>query len=144
MIPAGKFEAVPIDWGFDKSSTGKLYAWIKFETITGEECIWKGYFSSQGAKQISLKTLVTCGFQGGDVGVLLIGKNGAGLNIQNPVSLEIIHEDYKGKTYAKVKWVNSLDQNFERPIPTENDLRKDIHDLGLNHDLAVIRDGFDF
>jgi hypothetical protein len=61
---------------------------------------WDGYLTD-GALDRTLEALRTCGWAGDDLSDL------AGIDT-NEVELVIEQEEYEGKTYDRVKWVNAI------------------------------------
>jgi hypothetical protein len=81
---------------------------IEFENKEGDTMTWQGWLS-EGAKERTIKTLISLGFMGKSVADLanpdkgisdLFGEIGA------PVSVVVEEEEYEGKKRAKIAWVN--------------------------------------
>lgn len=100
----GKYRAKAGDWALGESGNGKEQIAVEFELLdpdySGQHITWYGYFSD-GALEFTVKALRTMGWQGDDL-LHLIGLDA------NEVVLVIENEEYQGKTYAKVKWVNAI------------------------------------
>lgn len=105
ILAPGKYRARPIAWALGLSKGGKEQAEVAFELLdeahVGVTRTWTGSFNPGKATEITFKALQACGFEGVDLNVLA----------EKPppdveVSLVIEHEDYQGKTYEKIRWVN--------------------------------------
>lgn len=88
-------------WG--KAKTGTRQVLIHFEVIDGEHAgtvlPWFGYFTKD-ATQRTLESLRFCGWKGDDIQQL-----GA---LDQVVSIKVEHNEYEGKTHARVAFVNRL------------------------------------
>lgn len=106
-VTAGKKpRAVAREWAFGKSKEkGTDYISVAFEILEPEEergapVPWNGYFTDKTAKR-TLEALRYCGWKGDDLTSL------DGMGTQE-VALVVELEDYDGKQYPKVAWVNRL------------------------------------
>ena len=76
---------------------------VEFEIVTPDADIrnitWHGYLT-EATLERTVESLRNCGWKGDDVSDGLPGLD------TNEVSLVIEDEEYQGKTYAKVQWVN--------------------------------------
>ncbi len=104
MIEAKKHYARGIDVELGVSDTGKEQVAVRFKIEGGkddcEEIVWFGYFTDKTAER-TLESLRYCGwdtFDLGDLSAEVIGRN--------IVQIVVEHENYQGKVYAKVAWVN--------------------------------------
>jgi hypothetical protein len=103
-IPAGVYRARPITAALSKSKNGSEQAAVEFELteLESRRLTWFGSFSG-GARDITLKTLRTLGWAGDDLADLSGIVSGA-----EDFEIKVEHEDYQGKTYTKIKWVNKI------------------------------------
>jgi hypothetical protein len=114
LAPVGEFEAVavPVDIDgfvtyvqFGETKTGKVQAIINFRLLSGEaigaELSWTGYFTGSAIKT-TVKALRACGFTGDDIAAA------ADQELTNRVRVVTEHEEYKGSTKARIRWVNML------------------------------------
>lgn len=90
-------------WQLGESSTGKERVEVVFEITTPDADLrtitWYGYFSTEKLAARTVESLRICGWEGDDLTEM------EGLN-KNDVELVVADEEYEGKTYAKVQWVN--------------------------------------
>lgn len=127
MLDAGEYMARPTNWGADKSENGKDFVWVKLETNTGEFITWRGYFTTPGNSEISFKTLVTMGFRSADLSKI---EESDALDTMSDVKIVVEHEEYQGKTMAKVKYINDPNwSSFEKKDP--RDLQKTVQGMNL-------------
>lgn len=84
---------------FGKNSNNKPFVRVKFELKGGGSIIWDGFLTDEAAEK-TLEQLETCGWDGKHLGPNLKGMG------TKPVELVIDHEEFEGKTYARVRWVN--------------------------------------
>ena len=106
LLPTGKYEAVAKGCAsLGRAKNGNAQVAMVF-TITsgdheGRDCVWFGSFSDN-AFEITTKALDACGFMGDDLGTL------EDQDLDQPVEIEVEHNDYNDKVTARVKWVNTL------------------------------------
>jgi hypothetical protein len=108
MIAAGKYEAIAIQSSqvTQNEKSGKEEIRVLFQLDPaedgkgGETITWYGYFTEKTAER-TLESLRYMGWAGDDVTDI------QGLD-KNKVQLVIEHDEYQGKTKAKVAWVNRL------------------------------------
>jgi len=131
IVIAGKMKAFPFHWGTSETKDGKPFVFIDFETEHGT-VTWKGYLSSEAAEKITFKAIACCGFKYIDLSMM---NNDIALDKTSPVSIEVEEEEYKGKTYYKVKWVNKFSSNERKPIEDSERFRKSLgnvlKDMGI-------------
>lgn len=98
---AGEFDAVVINHGWSYSKNETLQFFVTFRT-DGTEPITSYFSMSEKAVKYTVEKIRNLGFQGDDFDLLTDGLELAG----NWCSIVIEHEEYNGKTYAKIKFVN--------------------------------------
>lgn len=112
MIQPGTYRAKPIGGAFDKNDKGNLACGLKFdlldETVKGQ-AIWSVHYLTPAAMENSLKALAVVGLSNApkcDEN----GRFGADsfLDPNKEVELVVEHEEYNGRTRARVKWVNEI------------------------------------
>ena len=90
------------EWALGESESGKAYIAISFKVkdTDGEEKFvsWRGFFT-EATTERTIESLRAMGFEGDDLSNLV------GLD-KNEVELVVEDEEYEGKTYARVQWVN--------------------------------------
>lgn len=104
MISEGRHPARATDLQFGKTETGKDQIAITFEIVEGPErgelITYFGYLTEDAAKH-AFKALAVCGApKGKKLEELAVD------DLPSLVSLVVENETYKGKTSAKVQWVN--------------------------------------
>jgi hypothetical protein len=107
----GKVEAVRVG---ESEQKGTPFFELKFKIIGGPCDGWdisQRWYLSDAAVERSLQVLETCGWTGTRIDAFLDGKL-HGVDSRE-VSLVIEHQEYEGKTNARVKWVNSTRQMSE-------------------------------
>lgn len=119
MLLPGTYAAVATDHQWGKSKSDKTQIVIVFQILdgpqTGQYITWYGYFSGKAAK-ITMKALRTCGWKGDDLAELGV--------LNQRVSIVVEHEEYEGKTHAKVQWINPPGGGIALKNPlAPNDLR---------------------
>lgn len=98
LHPEGRFRARAIEgaWGYTQNGNEQVAVLFKLET--GRNLTWYGYMSEKTHER-TMNALITCGVT--DLETL------EGL-ADNEVDLVVEHEEYNGKTTARVQWVNAL------------------------------------
>ena len=101
MIEAGTYEARPITAALGQTKGDKPCVGVEFELDTGAHISWFGYFTEKTTER-TIESLRFCGWTGQDLDDL----REIGSKDKLTVQLVIEHEEYDGKTTAKVQWVN--------------------------------------
>jgi hypothetical protein len=108
MIAEGKHRGRGVTAAMGKTEKGHPQVAVEFEflDLPGTRLTWFGNFSEttvgedqKPLYQITLESLYHCGWISGDLQDL------AGID-QNEVTLVVKHDEYQGKTRAKIAWVN--------------------------------------
>ncbi len=125
MIPIGKYKAQVVACSYGISpNKGTPYVQLVFSVLEdaeleGDRVDWFGWLSQpvdssdeQLAKSAAqaervAKSLVTCGYGGDDPEDFASGD--AGL-VPSIVQIDVQHEEFQGKTKAKVAWINAVGQ----------------------------------
>jgi len=105
ICSAGNYTAKATgSFDFGTSARGTEQVAVEVEILDGEEAgrfmTWFGYFSEKTSER-TVEALRLLGWQGDDITKL------EGLGSRR-VSIVVEHEDYDGKTNAKIQWVNRL------------------------------------
>lgn len=138
-IQAGKYRARA--WSVDKGRTETKdtpYIEVQFRLtdgpFAGENIEWRGYLSD-GAKQRTVESLFYCGCwtSPGQTDGDLFDLEGID---KNEVELVVEPEEYNGKTYMRVKWVNDPSRSGPKPSnglseETKNSIRESCRPLIL-------------
>lgn len=100
------YEAKARTWGLGESGTGSEQVAIEFEILTPDApekaLTWYGYFSEKAFDR-TIESLRICGWAGANLEEIADGQGGLDANL---VSLTVEDEEYDGRTFAKVQWVN--------------------------------------
>lgn len=111
----GVYLAVAVSWGLGLTSTGKEQLGVEFEfldeRLAGQRITWFGYFTDR-AFDVTLKALRTLGWQGSDLSDLRDLDS-------NQVNLVIENEEYQGRYYPRVRWINPLNSGI--PLRSQMD-----------------------
>ena len=105
MIPAGNYTAKATgSFDFGTAAQGTEQVAVEVEILEGEHSgnfmTWFGYFTERTSER-TVESLRLLGWQGEDITKL------EGLGSRR-VSIVVEHEEYQGKTSAKIQWVNRL------------------------------------
>lgn len=104
IIPKGNYVGRAHGYKFGESDKGSEFIAVEFSIEEGEHkgarLSWRGFFTDKTAQR-TIEALRYCGWAGDD----LTNLDGLGTNL---VQLVIEPEEYEGKTYARIKWVNRL------------------------------------
>jgi len=103
MLAAGDYRARAVKVQLGKAKSGNEQIGVEFELLdfNGQRIGWYGSFS-EAAFDITMKGLTAAGFRGADL------SDAAWIEKAPEVILVVAHEEWEGKTRAKVKFVNSL------------------------------------
>jgi hypothetical protein len=101
MHSEGTFDAKVTDHGFAPGNKGPQL-WVKFETSEGNIAGWFSF--TDKAAQHTVKKIRNIGYQGDNIEQLNDGVSMRGMLC----SIVVEHEEYDGKTRAKVAFVNRL------------------------------------
>lgn len=105
-----KVLAKVVDYGIvmTKDGTAPMVK-IQFkETETGKDRYWTGSLKEGRAQEITVDALLVCDLKSDEIEKLALGTASGLLNTDKEVQLTIENEEYEGKTYEKVKWVNEV------------------------------------
>lgn len=110
MVAAGKYLAKIKSYGIGSTKDGKekLDVLFVFKDEMGSEQTlwWSGYFSEK-ALPITAKALLTMGLKdGAKYNNLGEGPDSGLLEMDRDVEIDVKHEEFNGKTTAKIAWVN--------------------------------------
>ena len=107
MIPAGKYIGTPVSAALGTTSSGKEQIAVQFEFLepVGERMTWYGFFTD-AAFDRTIESLRAMGWTGSALDEFAGEKLPAGVDHQ--VELVVQHEEYQGKTQARLSFVNSI------------------------------------
>lgn len=113
------------NYGIALTKSGAPQVTIDFECEDGKVRTWRGSLNQGKAQDITFKALDACGFSGGDPLELAGGLDTGLIPLGHEVDLTIGNEEYQGKTYEKVQWVNRIGgQGFKNAISKEDAVKK--------------------
>lgn len=103
-VANGVYRARAVSAALGRTGTGKEQVAVTFQLMDSEGALgpmltWFGYFTEQTFPR-TVEGLRHCGWQGDDLSDL------SGIDA-NEVSLVVENEEYEGKTYSKIRWVNA-------------------------------------
>jgi hypothetical protein len=101
MIDKGTYKARAVEGALGFTSNDNEQVAVLFETIEPQprRITWYGFFT-EATSERTLESLRHMGWKGDDLSDL------SGIT-DNEVYIVVDHEDYQGKTQARVRWVNS-------------------------------------
>lgn len=108
MAPEGTYKTRCTAIGIETTSTGKEYVSADFEISDeyGEETFiveWRGWLTDKAMKR-TIESLRLMGWHGDDL--FELARDGAK---DNEVNVDVRHEEYNGKTTARIAFINSAD-----------------------------------
>lgn len=114
---------VPVIFGYTKEDVRQVVANLEIieGEYTGRRLTWFGFFKSAKSAEIAVKALRVMGFKGDDLDTVFDQP------LDNVVSIVVEHDEYDGKTRAKVAWINDPNggQGFKMAKPmSKDDMRK--------------------
>jgi len=109
VIDEGTYAAHALRAALGMTSTGKEQLAVEWELLdgSGRHITSYHYFSSEKAIEISMDGLRTAGFRGADLSDL----SSLFRSESNPTpecEIVVVHEEYNGRTSAKVRFINSM------------------------------------
>ena len=127
-MEAGKYHAKAVDYGISTSKAGLPLVNVKF-AVGEDTIIWTGSFNEGKAQEFTMKTLILLGLRSTDkIAELVDGVSSGVLDLNKTVEIDVAMEEYEGKLYPKVKWVNDI--GFRNAMSKE-DFKAKIQQLGV-------------
>ena len=107
MLAPGNYRGRPVRAALGITSKGTEQIAVEFELIepAGERMTWYGFFT-EATTDRTIESLRHCGWQGVDLSVFIEGEQ-LPAGFDREVDLVVKHEEYEGKTRARIAWVNS-------------------------------------
>ena len=107
MIPAGNYIGTPVSAALGYTQGGKEQIAVLFELLepAGERLTWYGYFTEKTFDR-TIESLRACGWTGSALDEFAGEAMPAGFDHQ--VELVVKHEEYNGKTLARIAFVNTV------------------------------------
>jgi hypothetical protein len=107
MIAPGKYLGTPVSaaLGFTSSGSEQIAVLFEFLEPAGERLTWYGYFTEKTFDR-TIESLRACGWMGSSLDEFGSEHLPGGFNRQ--VELVVTHEEYNGKTSARIAFVNNV------------------------------------
>lgn len=105
LIAEGNYRGKPVRGALGLTSTGKEQIAVQFDFVepAGTRLTWYGYFTD-AAMDRTIESLRHCGWRGDDLSVFDGQSLPAGFDQE--VELVVKHEEYQGKTSARIAFIN--------------------------------------
>lgn len=116
QIKPGTYKALLVDWGIEKSpekGTTAVALTFRLSTDAGQQDLtWRGWLTEKTTER-TFDTLEVLGFKGTSIEDLIDGKMGASrpLNLAKVVECVVAHQEYNGKVYARIDWINDPEKS---------------------------------
>jgi hypothetical protein len=106
MLNEGNYRGRPVRAALGLTSTGKEQIGVQFEFVepAGTRLTWYGYFTD-AATERTVESLRHCGWRGDDLSVFAEGQP-LPEGFDQEVELVVKHEEYQGKTSARIAFIN--------------------------------------
>jgi hypothetical protein len=138
MIEPGTYTAKIVDYEIEFSSQGNPQVVLLFQVEgTTDRIRWYGHLTEK-AKNRTYDTLELCGFRGtslddfcGGVASRIIHP----IDMKTPFSIVVENEQYQGKTYTKVKWINRIGGSAHLGKADFNKIKAKLAELNVKADL---------
>lgn len=143
-IKPGKFVAHVVDYSIKSTKNGDPEPVVRFKWLDADgdqkQLNWRGTLKEGKGREITLASLVLCGFQGDDLSVLCDGVESGALNTENPVSISVeIEKGTDGKDYPKIAWINDPNAGGFKAEMSKDEARQKLGALKLGGDLAAAK-----
>lgn len=135
-IQPGTYTAKIVDYGVKLTEKGQPNVTVKFSFNETNTLIWSGGFYNERATEITLKALGVCGLATTDIAQLADGPASGMLDTDKEVEIAIDHEEYNGRTYAKIKWINEVGGGGIKNRLTKGEAAQAFVGLNLQADIA--------
>jgi hypothetical protein len=106
MLNEGNYRGKPVRAALGLTSTGKEQIAVQFELVepAGTRMTWYGFFTD-AATERTVESLRHCGWRGDDLSEFAEGRP-LPAGFDQEVELVVKHEEYQGKTNARIAFVN--------------------------------------
>lgn len=147
-VPAGIHIGKVRDYGITKSQAGnpRIIIGFKIELPDGSNgsVYYNGGLETDKQREFTIKALLACGLNGNlsTVDELVAFNQGAGsgaLNEDKDVEVVVEHEEYEGKTFARVKFVNEPGGSTIKNKLAKDDLVATMKGFNLGGDIMKMR-----
>lgn len=112
-VPAGTHKGTIADYGISKTQKDKPQVFIQFDLAEGKRLTWYGLLdavasdpSKKAPLEITVKTLLDCGFAGETIENLAAGKDSNLLEIGKEFDLVVKDNTYNGETKSQIAFIN--------------------------------------
>ena len=138
----GDYQARIVNYGITNNKAGDPQLAILFEYNDEEnqrhEVTWFGSFKEK-ALEWTLKTLIVCGFSGEDPAELATGVESGLLDTISPVTIVLDEQEYQGKRFIRVTWVNPSGGKSLGGRITKEEAKVKLGAMNLRGQMAMIR-----
>lgn len=138
---AGTWIGTVTDYGIPESTSAYPQVYVTFDVASDPtvSMTWFGSLKEGKAREITLKALLTLGFQGKDVDVLLDGPDSGAIPIGAQAKLVCEEQEWEGTPSVRIKWINSLSggQGVKRADATT--AKAALLKLNIKGDLARVK-----
>lgn len=127
------------DYGIDLSKEGDAIVLLEFDVPEeGKKLTYRGYLKG-GALPFVMDALAAVGYKGKDCSDLVDGPDGGALKLGTAVSVAVGDNEWDGKKYRNIAFVNAPGSGVKRadPVMAKAKLRA----LGMDAELAKYRAG---
>ena len=143
-IVPGKYLAQVVDYSIKSTQKGDPEPIIRFKFIDKDgdahQYNWRGTLKEGKGREITLASLVTCGFSGDDLSVLCDGVESGALNTEQQVNISVeLEKGSDGKEYAKIAWINPLKASGFKGEMTRDEAKAKLASMNIGADLAAAK-----
>lgn len=122
LLPEAKYTAQAVDGYLSHTKDGKEQITVKFAIVggqyDGQSVDWTGFFTDKTFDR-TIQSLRYCGWQGDDIADL------TGIDT-NEVEIVVQHNEYNGKVYPRVAWVNQIGGKARMPADEAREFAESI------------------
>ncbi len=136
-VKPGKYLAKVIDYGIGETKAGLPQVLVMFEFKDSDgvqqQMVWYGTLKEGKGRDITIDSLLVCGFRGNDIEVLAEGIGNGALDTEKEVQLTIGEEpDQNGKMRTRIQWVNAPGGSAFREKLSKQETVSKFQGLNLN------------
>lgn len=124
-------------YGITLTKNGAPQVTVDFLCEDGKTRTWRGSLNEGKAREITFKALDNLGFKGSDPTDLVGGVETNLLDLDRQVDLTIGNEEWQGKTYEKVQWINRVGGSSFKKALSKEDAIKAFKGMNLKAEFAA-------
>ena len=137
MFEVGRHQAKITDYGMKETNAGDPQIFISLKGMEkGDLITWFGSLKEGKAREITLKTLITCGFTGNSVANIAQGVSANCLDTKKELSIVVSENEYQGKKSMRVDWINEPSAGIQNRLTQVEAIQKT---QGYNLEGALIQ-----